>query len=284
YNRKNCPAISNTIRAKWVTYPELTFRAPLVGCTPGQTLDITTALNGYNPSLYDYRFSLGGLVLENEALKKVAVSGMYDLQVKPKAYTCYSEPVKVEVFIQQKELKVDFDFGVQGTGIKDDTGGGIFPDDVIEFKDLSEDRIVKWEWDFGDSTSSAEKNPTHTYGKKGEFQVTLKGYDAYGCVGSMSKILRITKSFRLMVPNAFTPTQTSNTTFVPKFRGIASLELSIFNLWGELIFRTKELDTKGWDGTLEGKLMDAGFYFYNITGKATDGEKVESQGKFRLIR
>ncbi|MFN5331606.1 MAG: PKD domain-containing protein [Bacteroidota bacterium] len=284
YNRKNCPAISNPIRAKWVTYPELTFRAPLVGCTPGQTLDITSALNGYNPSLYDYRLSLGGLALENEALKKVAVSGMYELQVKPKSFTCYSEPVKVEVYIQEKELNVDFDFGVQGTGIKDDTGGGIFPDDVIEFKDLSEDRIVKWEWDFGDSTSSAEKNPTHTYGKKGEFRVTLKGYDSYGCIKSMTKILRITKSYRLMVPNAFTPTQTSNTTFVPKFRGIASLELSIFNLWGELIFRTKELDTKGWDGTLEGKLMDAGFYFYNITGKARDGEKVESQGKFRLIR
>jgi gliding motility-associated-like protein len=87
-----------------------------------------------------------------------------------------------------------------------------------------------------------------------------------------------------MVPNAFTPTQGDNKTFVPKFKGIAQLELSVFNQWGELIYRSSELKNGGWDGTVSGVLQEAGFYFYGLVGQASDGEKVELTGKFRLIR
>jgi len=206
------------------------------------------------------------------------------LQVKPKGIACYSPPVAVEVYIQEKALEVEFDFEVAGTGIKDDASGGIFPDDVIQFTDLSEERIVKWEWDFGDETSSAEKEPSHTYGKKGKFEVVLVATDRYGCQNRFTKTVEITRSYRLMVPNAFTPTEGTNTTFFPKFKGMAQLEMSIFNLWGELLFRSSTLDSAGWDGTVSGVLQGPGFYFYSIKGLASDGEKVESEGKFRLIR
>jgi gliding motility-associated-like protein len=168
--------------------------------------------------------------------------------------------------------------------VKDDASGGIFPDDVIQFTNLSEDRLVKWGWNFGDSTSSAEKDPTHTFGKKGQFEVVLVGTDRYGCQNSFTQKVSITRSYRLMVPNAFTPTQGDNKTFVPKFKGIAQLELSVFNQWGELIYRSSELKNGGWDGTVSGVLQEAGFYFYGLVGQASDGEKVELTGKFRLIR
>ena len=171
-----------------------------------------------------------------------------------------------------------------GTGIKDDASGGIFPDDVIQFTDLSEERIVKWEWDFGDKTSSAEKEPSHTYGKKGKFEVVLVATDRYGCQHRFTKTVEITRSYRLMVPNAFTPLLDVNKSFVPKFKGLVSIELSIFNVWGELIYRNSDLAQEGWDGTLNGTLQEAGFYFYSLVGIATDGEKVDSNGKFRLIR
>ena len=79
-----------------------------------------------------------------EELKAINQSGNYQIQVKPKALSCYSGPVSVEVFIQEKALEVNFDFAVEGTGIKDDSGGGIFPDDVIQFENLSDTRAVKW--------------------------------------------------------------------------------------------------------------------------------------------
>ncbi len=284
YNRKNCPAISNTVKVKWVEYPVLKLSQPVVGCTIGQSLDIGSFISGFDAQRFDYRLVGEGLDLENEELKKVSTSGKFELQVKPKGVTCYSPPVVVEVYIQEKELEVAFDFEVAGTGIKDDATGGIFPDDVIQFTDLSEERIVKWTWDFGDETSSAEKEPSHAYGKKGKFEVVLIATDRYGCQNRFTKTVQITKSYRLLVPNAFTPQQDVNKFFVPKYKGLVSVELSIFNSWGELIYRNADLSQEGWDGTVSGNLQEAGFYFYSLVGKATDGEKVESTGKFRLIR
>jgi hypothetical protein len=284
YNRKNCPAVSNKIEVKWVAYPELKLTKPIVGCTIGQSLDIRSFIAGYDSQLYDYRMVGEGLDLENEELKEVSTSGQFELFVKPKGFACYSDPFPIEVYIQEQALEVAFDFVVAGTAIKDDASGGIFPDDVLQFTNLSEDRLIKWEWDFGDATSSAEKDPTHTYGKKGEFEVILVATDRYGCQNSFTQKVSITKSYRMMVPNAFTPLQEVNKTFVPKFKGIAVLELSIFNQWGELIYRSSDLKNGGWDGTVTGVLQEAGFYFYSLVGQATDGEKVESTGKFRLIR
>jgi PKD repeat protein len=43
----------------------------------------------------------------------------------------------------------------------------------ISFKDRSLRRPTSWLWDFGDGTTSTEKNPTHTYTKIGTFTVNL---------------------------------------------------------------------------------------------------------------
>lgn len=284
YNRKNCPAVSNKIEVKWVAYPELSLIQPVVGCEIGQTINVLDFISGSDPQRFDYRLVGEGLDLENEGLVEFGTSGQFQLQVKPKGFTCYSEPFPIEVYLQEIELDVAFDFEVKETGVKGDLEGGIFPDDEIQFINLSEDRLIAWEWDFGDESSSIEKEPTHTFGKKGEFEVVLVGTDNYGCQSSFSQKVAITKSYRLMVPNAFTPLHTQNKTFVPKYKGIAQLELAIFNPWGELIYKRADLDNGGWDGTVAGILQEAGFYFYSLVGKASDGERIESNGKFRLIR
>lgn len=284
YNRKNCPAASNKVRVKFPDYPVLRFDKPLVQCEIGQTADLVTLIEGYDLSKYDYRLSGNGRTFINDELKAIDQSGTYQIQVKPKALTCFSEPVEVEVFIQENPLDVDFDFEVEGTGIKDDSGGGIFPDDIIQFESLSDDRAVKWDWDFGDGQTSTEKNPKHVFGKKGVFLIKLTVTDKYGCESYLQKELSITKSYRLMIPSGFTPDQDSNKTFVPKHKGLVSFQLFVFNSWGDLIFSSSELTTAGWDGRLDGKMQDVGVYFYRIKGEATDGEKVDESGKFRLIR
>lgn len=284
YNRKNCPAISNKIRINEPDFPTLQITIPVVGCVPGESVDVKSEIIEYDSERYDYQLTGMGLVLMNDELSSVGLSGKYELRVKLKTLDCYSDPIPVEVFIQELELEVDFEFEVQGTGVKDDAGGGIFPDDVIQFKDLSDQRAVKWEWDFGDGGTSTEQDPTHVFGKKGDFEVELVIIDQYGCQKSWKETVSITRSYRLMVPTGFTPTESENKTFLPKFKGLAQIELMVFNLWGELIFSTNDLETVGWDGTLEGKLLDAGVFVYRFDGVATDGEKVSESGKFRLIR
>ncbi len=46
---------------------------------------------------------------------------------------------------------------------------------TVTFENLSTDSF-SWDWDFGDNTSSTEKNPVHTYTKPGNFEVILKAY------------------------------------------------------------------------------------------------------------
>jgi gliding motility-associated-like protein len=287
FNRNGCSSVSNQVEVKWVEYPELRLTEPVVGCLPGESLDLSDFIVGFDLQDFDYRLVGAGLDLENEALKEISTSGQFELQVKPKGFACYSDAFEVEVFIQEEALEVKFDFGVAETGIKDDSGGGVFPDDLIKFTNLSEDRLVTWEWSFGDSTSSSDKEPSHTFGKKGEFEVLLVGTDRYGCQNTFTQKVSITNSYRLMVPNAFKPNDDSeneNKTFFPKYKSIAQLELSVFNQWGELIYRSSDLSNIGWDGKVNGVLQETGFYFYGLVGVATDGTKVASNGKFRLIR
>ena len=50
----------------------------------------------------------------------------------------------------------------------------------VYFTDLSFDEdgtIIKWQWDFGNSTSSEEASPSVTYNDAGEFKVMLTVWD-----------------------------------------------------------------------------------------------------------
>jgi len=45
---------------------------------------------------------------------------------------------------------------------------------LVAFKDLSHGNITDWMWDFGDGTTSTERNPLHRYEKPGDYIVVLK--------------------------------------------------------------------------------------------------------------
>lgn len=283
FNDKGCPAYSNEVKVLRQEPPKL-LENLRVGCLPGESVDVSEIIDGFDLENFDYQLVGNSLTFLNEELKEIPVSGTYQLSVKSKAFTCFSDPIPLEVIIKEEELEVDFDFVVEGTDIRDDQSGGIFPDDPIVFTPLADLKAVSWSWDFGNGSISNTQNAIHVFGKKGEFPVTLTIIDELGCEASFTKTVSITRSYRVMVPTGFTPTEPENKTFLPKWKGIAEMELLIYNLWGELIFKTSDLETSGWDGTLSGKLLEPGLFVYQFRGKATDGEKVEESGKFRLIR
>ena len=51
---------------------------------------------------------------------------------------------------------------------------------TIRFTDTSKDYPTSWLWDFGDGTTSAEQNPTHTYTATGKYTVNLTAANADG--------------------------------------------------------------------------------------------------------
>lgn len=66
--------------------------------------------------------------------------------------------------------------------------------DPVQFTDTSVDRdgsVVTWSWDFGDSSSSSARNPTHTFGSLGTFQVALTVTDDDGGTSSSSQPVQV---------------------------------------------------------------------------------------------
>ena len=70
---------------------------------------------------------------------------------------------------------------------------------VVQFTDLSQNGPTSWRWDFGDGTTSALQNPSHTYATAGTFTVALSATNA---VGSSTKTRTSYISYDNLVPVA----------------------------------------------------------------------------------
>ncbi|MFA7082403.1 MAG: gliding motility-associated C-terminal domain-containing protein [Bacteroidales bacterium] len=87
----------------------------------------------------------------------------------------------------------------------------------------------------------------------------------------------------LFIPNAFTPTATTNNVFKPAYTVLKSYEMKIFNRSGILLFTSKDIN-KGWDGYYKGRLCDVGTYVYIIKCENMDGTTHPEDGIVNLIR
>lgn len=285
YNSKSCPTESSIFTLVNPTFPDLLTINPAVGCEPNVAIDIRDFILNHEPDEFDYQLETPtGDFLVNEEMASVAISGDYLLRIKHKDLSCWSEPTPLQVVIVTQALVASFDYEVDGTGIKGDEDGGIFIDDPIRFNDLSTGGAVTWLWDFGDGNTSSEQSPVHVYGKKGMFEVKLTVTNEWGCTATIAKVVPLTQSFRVMYPTGFTPTLEENRYFRPKTKGIVKMQLQVFNLWGNLIFETNDLQTPGWDGRLNGELLPGGTYVYRSRMESIDGDVIDDTGNFILIR
>ncbi len=65
---------------------------------------------------------------------------------------------------------------------------------VINFTDKStvlSNKIISWDWSFGDNSTSALQNPTHIYTSNGSYTVTLKTSTNLGCSHTITKTIII---------------------------------------------------------------------------------------------
>jgi len=61
------------------------------------------------------------------------------------------------------------------------------PGRSINFTNQSSGPSLTFNWNFGDGTSSTDRNPTHEYAADGNYTITLTVTDAYGCVSTITK-------------------------------------------------------------------------------------------------
>src|SRR5690606_33048710 len=132
---------------------------------------------------------------------------------------------------------------------------------------------------------SAEESPVHSYQSVGTYVVTQTVTYPFGCVYTETITLVVEKGYDIITPNAFTPNSDGiNDFFAPLFRGLKTVQLSIYDTWGGLIYFEEGITLRGWDGLINGVESENGNFLYKVTSDTFYGIPVEQQAPFLLIR
>jgi len=169
----------------------------------------------------------------------------------------------------------------------------IFPEDpssvapTVEVTDKSE-RAAGWFYDFGNTFNTSERNPVYTYPDTGKYTLTQIVTHPNGCQDTLSRLIDIQPEVRFFLPNAFTPNGDSvNDVYkgVGIMEGATDFVMSIWNRWGELVFRADNPDDS-WNGRKFNSGMEVpnGVYVVQVSYRGPRGEKVDLKGFATVIR
>lgn len=89
--------------------------------------------------------------------------------------------------------------------------------------------------------------------------------------------------YSVFIPNLFTPNNDGNNDVFKVYgSNIVSLDLRIYNRWGEIVYQsndTQEILEIGWDGKFNNKEQPAGTYLWKVNGKFDNGDDVTANGQ-----
>ncbi len=144
-----------------------------------------------------------------------------------------------------------------------------------------------WNWNFGDTGTSTDQNPTHTFdflNDNGEYLVSLIVSDAKQlCKDTAYQKLKI-REFGLYIPNSFTPNGDGlNDVFLCKGYGIKEIKMAIYNRWGVLLFENNTTPL-AWDGTYNNSKAQEDTYIYVIIATTYTNTEYRKTGTIHLIR
>ena len=143
----------------------------------------------------------------------------------------------------------------------------------IKFSNKSKE-AQKYNWDFGDGTTSSELNPNHFYKNKGEFIVKLVATNNTGCSDELTKNIMIERDYNLLATEMFVPTK--NEMFMPsalfETSKYQNFELQIFDATNGIVIFNSKKSTQQWNGKLPtGEFANPGKYPWFVTQKLNDG-------------
>jgi len=154
--------------------------------------------------------------------------------------------------------------------------------DGVALKDLINDPStpgLKWRWNTETKDSTANIVAHHP----GSYSVTV---DNQGCATADTVVVK--KNCYVDIPNVFTPNGDGyNDYFLPRqflSRNVTKFEMSIYNRWGAVVFETKNINGRGWDGKMNDKDQPEGVYVYLIKVSFGNGTIENYQGNLTLLR
>ncbi|MDP1621455.1 MAG: PKD domain-containing protein [Bacteroidales bacterium] len=138
-----------------------------------------------------------------------------------------------------------------------------------------------YSWSFGNGKFSTEENPVALFTEDGTYSIRLISMNEFDC--SDTTYYKYELLFKgLYVPNAFSPSGTNLGVrlFQPVGINLKQYHVSVFDIWGHLMWESTKLDdkgmpTEGWDGTHQGVLMPQGNYMWKINASFVDDSQWE---------
>lgn len=253
----------------------IAFRSTEVTCEPREVVEeIRIAVSG-GVAPYTINWS-AGVISSNGKVMTTNQPGLYLLEVTD-GNGCNSR----ESFeIKETEVLVDMEY--QSAAFDLYQAYMVYME--IQFVNNSIGTISSYFWNFGDGNTSLEKNPKHAYLLEGEHEISLTVTDVHGCEIQKKKKIKVV-DYYLVVPNAFTPNSDGvNDYFFPKFLNIEKLEFWVLTKWGETIYHTDDLQSRGWDGSVRGEPAMPGNYVYRLSFQTFDGRKQTQTDVFLLFK
>lgn len=146
-----------------------------------------------------------------------------------------------------------------------------------------------WYWNFGDGGTAGVQNPQHLYAAPGTYNVAVVVADASGCPSITTDEVTIERCFynedcEVFVPEGFSPNGDQVNDEACVFSAcITEMEFTIYDRWGEVVFRTTD-QAKCWDGTYKGQLLDNAVFAWSLNATLISGTEITKTGNITLIR
>ena len=133
---------------------------------------------------------------------------------------------------------------------------------IFENQTVTNEPNVKWNWDFGDGSTSIEKTPKHIYTNSGQYNVNLTATSESGCTFNLSKTILINNNPILE------PILDPDQNFCNQNATIGTINVGAQNLkWYSSLTSTEEL-------TVSTVLVDKTTYYAAVYDNGCSGKRI----------
>ncbi|MCW3103086.1 MAG: hypothetical protein JWO09_1526 [Bacteroidetes bacterium] len=108
-------------------------------------------------------------------------------------------------------------------------------------------------------------------------------FDENGCSSSDTMVVTVNGEAQVFVPDIFSPDADGmNDNFIVRGSGIKSLDLRIYDRWGQVVFSGFGENSVSWDGTYKGSVLNNGVFVYTLDITYYDYPAEQKKGNLTL--
>lgn len=152
--------------------PVAEFTANRTTINEGQNVQFTDQSTNI-PTSWSWNFGDGGTSTAQNPLYTYSTAGTYTVSLRATNSAGYDDEVKTNfITVNVLTLPPVAAFTATNTTVKQGVS--------VRFYDQSTNTPTSWSWNFGDGSTSSERNPTHIYNIAGTYTVSLRATNAAG--------------------------------------------------------------------------------------------------------